>query len=338
MEEVGLVNKAPQGGGNYVINPDHIWVSKNVKHIKCSNCQSTLYVAKDDRLAEDTLCLDYKCQGTYSEEINPELNYYQQVYNRTLSPRVYAREHTGLLERSDREKLEKDFKEHPHSNSVNVLSATSTLEMGIDIGDLNVVGNANIAPKPSNFLQRVGRAGRKEGSALVLNYAHAGEPHDMYYFTYPEEMMEGEVSTPGCFLEAKDILRRHFFAYCIDTWTSADSNNIMPPCISDMKLTEDAMSSDGFVINRIIAFIKENKNTLKTRFAEQYDENVQPSLSILAKSMEDESFYQTILKEFHALTDRLFGLIEELNNYKEQEDRLQPNDPAKEALKDLKKA
>lgn len=120
MEEVGLVNKAPQGGGNYAINPDHIWVSKNVRHIKCSNCQSTLYVAKNDYLAEETLCLDYKCQGTYSEEMTPELNYYQQVYNRALSPRVYAREHTGLLERSDREKLEKDFKEHPHSNSVNV--------------------------------------------------------------------------------------------------------------------------------------------------------------------------------------------------------------------------
>lgn len=319
MEEAGLVNKAQQGGGNYVINPEHIWVSKNIKHIKCSYCQSTLYIAKNDTMAEDTLCLDYKCSGTYSEEINPELNYYQQVYNRTISPRVYAREHTGLLERTDREKLEKDFKEHPHSNSVNVLSATSTLEMGIDIGDLNVIGNANIAPKPSNFLQRVGRAGRKEGSALVLNYAHSGEPHDMYYFTYPKEMMEGEISTPGCFLEAKDILRRHFFAYCIDSWISADSSHTVPSNIRDLKITEDAISSEGFIINRIIAFIKENKNSLMTRFADQYDEKTQPSLSILAKSLDNESFYQNILKEFHALTDRLFGIIAELSDYKEQE-------------------
>ncbi len=338
MEEVGLVNKAPQGGGNYAINPDHIWVSKDVRHIKCSNCQSTLYVAKSDYLAEDTLCLDYKCSGTYSEEINPELNYYQQVYNRSLSPRVYAREHTGLLERSDREKLEKDFKEHPHSNSVNVLAATSTLEMGIDIGDLNVMGNVNIAPKPGNFLQRVGRAGRKEGAALVLNYAHSGEPHDMYYFTYPDEMMEGEVTTPGCFLEAKDILRRHFFAYCIDTWISASPNHVMPASIRDIKLTENALASEGFIINRIIAFIKENKNTLKAKFAAQYEEKVQPTLKILADSLDDESFYQNILKEFHALTDRLFALVEELNEYKEQESHLQPNDPAKEALKDLIKA
>ena len=338
MEEVGLVNKAPEGGGNYVINPDHIWVSKQVKHIKCSNCQSTLYVAKSDVLAEDTLCLDYKCAGTYSEEINPELNYYQQVYNRALSPRVYAREHTGLLERSDREKLEKDFKEHPHSNSVNVLTATSTLEMGIDIGDLNVMGNANVPPKPSNFLQRVGRAGRKEGAALVLNYAHSGEPHDMYYFTYPDEMMEGEVNTPGCFLEAKDILRRHFFAYCIDTWISASTDNTLPSSVRDLKLTEGAMALDSFVINRIIAFIKANKNTLKSRFAEQYDEKTQPTLKILAESLDNESFYQIIIKEFHSLADRLYGLGQEMNEYKEQEEKLQPNDPAKEAIKELIKA
>jgi len=335
MEEVGLVNKAPEGGGNYVINPDHIWVSKHVKHIKCSNCQSTLYVAKNDYLAEDTLCLDYKCQGTYSEEINPELNYYQQVYNRHISPRVYAREHTGLLEREDREKLEKDFKTHPHSNSVNVLTATSTLEMGIDIGDLNVMGNANIPPKPSNFLQRVGRAGRKEGSALVLNYAHSGEPHDMYYYTYPNEMMDGEINTPGCFLEAKDILRRHFFAYCIDSWISDSSDNILPSRVGDLKLTEGALALESFVINRIIAFIKANKNTLKSRFEEQYDEKTKPTLKILSESLDNESFYQIIIKEFHTLSERLYDLERDLNEYKEQEERLQPNDPAKETIKDL---
>ncbi len=338
MEEVGLVNKAPEGGGNYVINPDHIWVSQHVKHIKCSNCQSTLYVAENDDLAEDTLCLDYKCAGTYSEEIKPELNYYQQVYNRALSPRVYAREHTGLLERSEREKLEKDFKNHPHPNSVNVLTATSTLEMGIDIGDLNVMGNANVPPQPSNFLQRVGRAGRKEGSALVLNYAHAGEPHDMYYFTYPDEMMEGEVNTPGCFLEAKDILRRHFFAYCIDSWISSSTDNKLPSTIREIKLTEGGMASESFVINRIIAFIKANKGVLKSCFAEQYDDKIQPTLKILSDSLDNESFYQIILKEFHALVERLYSIGADLNEYKKQEEKLQPNDPARDAIKELIKA
>ena len=92
------------------------------------------------------------------------------------------------------------------------------------------------------------------------------------------------------------------------------------------------------MVNRIIAFIKANKNTLKSRFTEQYDEKTLPTLDRLADSLDDESFYQNIIKEFRSLTDRLYGLGEELNDYKQQEERLQPNDPAKEAIRDLIKA
>ena len=335
MERTGLVNSAPQGGANYAICPDRLWVSKSVKHIKCDKCQSTLYVARRDEWSEDTRCLNYKCQGCYSEEVEPEFDYYQQVYNRHISPRVHAHEHTGLLERAERERLEHDFKDHPRSDSVNVLAATSTLEMGIDIGDLNVVGNANIAPKPSSFIQRTGRAGRKEGSALVLNYARQSEPHDMYYFTYPSEMMEGEVGTPGCFLQAKDILRRHFLAYCIDTWVGESRDHSVPSKVRELHLTEDALSSPDFAINRIISFIKANKRTLTARFAAAYDERTQPTLAQLAATLDDETFFQNVLKAFRTLSDRLYALADELQGYKRQESKLQANDPARESLKNL---
>lgn len=339
MVEVGLLNKQPQGGGNYAIRPDQIWISKKVKHIQCDSCQSRLCAATDDELAEGTNCLDYKCRGTYSEETRPELNYYLQVYNRNISPRVYANEHTGLLERNKREKLEIDFKKHPTPNSTNVLVATSTLEMGIDIGDLNVMGNANVPPKPSNFLQRVGRAGRKEGSALVLNYAHASEPHDMYYYTYPAEMMQGEVTTPGCFLEAKDILRRHFLAYCIDTWTSSDIQNMLPARIADLKLTqEDVFNQESFIVNRLITFIKNNKAILESEFRSVYEERTQEALSRLFKTLNDGTFYNHIISEFSTLQARLFHLGKELDQYKEQEGRIQVNDPMLAQIKNLIKA
>ena len=339
MVEVGLLNREEQGGGNYAIRPENIWISNKVKHIQCDTCQSRLCVAVQDTLAEGTHCLDYKCKGTYSEETKPELNYYQQVYNRNLSPRVHAHEHTGLLERYDREELEKDFKRHPHSNSTNVLCATSTLEMGIDIGDLNVMGNTNIPPKPSNFLQRVGRAGRKEGSALVLNYAHAGEPHDMYYYTYPEEMMQGEVNTPGCFLEAKDILRRHFLAYCIDTWTSSDVQNTLPSNIRDLHLLNDNIfNDDAFILNRIVTFIKNNKVSLRSAFCDQYEDKTQPALGKLFETLDDGTFYNRLINEFALLTDRLHHLGKELEEYDSQKKRIQPNDPAIKQIEELIKA
>jgi len=339
MVEVGLLDKEVQGGGNYAIRPEHIWISNKVKHIQCDTCQSHLCVAVQDDIAEGTHCLDYKCKGTYSEETMPELNYYQQVYNRDLSPRVHAHEHTGLLERHAREDLENDFKEHPHSNSINVLSATSTLEMGIDIGDLNVTGNTNVPPKPSNFLQRVGRAGRKEGSALVLNYAHAGEPHDMYYFTYPEEMMQGEVNTPGCFLEARDILRRHFLAFCIDTWTSANVSNALPGTIRDLHLLNDGIFNDeAFVLNQIITFIKNNRASLRSAFSEQYEERTQPALGKLFETLDDGTFYNRLINEFAMLANRLHHLGNELEDLNNQKKHTQPNDPALAHIEDMIKA
>lgn len=70
----------------------------------------------------------------------------------------------------------------------------------------------------------------------------------------------------------------------------------------------------------------------------QYGEGTKSALDTLAASLDDESFYQTVLKEFQFLSDRLYSLIAELNEYKEQETKLQPNDPTRESLNSLIKA
>ena len=298
MVEAGLVNRGNAANGNYAICPEAILVEPRVKHIKCEDCQSMLCVAQSDTLAEGIACLNYNCNGSYTQVQRKEDNYYKRVYDRDKAPRIYAHEHTGLLERSKREEIENDFKLHPHFNSINALSATSTLEMGIDIGTLNVVGNTDIPPKPSNFLQRIGRAGRKSGTALVLNYAHSDGAHDMFYFADPLGMMEGEVQTPGCFLQAKDILRRHFFAFCIDSWTSDDPTNTIPALVKLMSLRRDTLASPDFFLTKILAFIDTNRDTLLAKFREQYPPKAEESLDKLQETVVNGDFAEAIKEAF----------------------------------------
>lgn len=317
-----------EAGGlvNYALRPDAIYVEPAVLTIKCEKCESHMYVAKSDTLTEDMHCLDFKCNdGLYNITENSQDNYYKRVYNRETSPRIYAHEHTGLLERGKRETIEKEFKEHPTPQSTNVLTATSTLEMGIDIGDLNVVANTGIPPKPSNFLQRVGRAGRKEGAALVLNYAKAGK-HDMFYFAEPLSMMEGAVSTPGCFLEAKDILRRHFYAFCIDSWTSADSNNTIPNQIGFLHLGFDLLDDEQFFANRINQFIKEHQLSLTERFRKEYSESTQQVLDDLFTSVSDGTFAKRVIDEFEHLLTRLDQIKKDRKELKERLEQIPQND------------
>ncbi|MBL0267791.1 MAG: hypothetical protein IPP99_03715 [Chitinophagaceae bacterium] len=278
---IGLMNKlGDEEIENYAIEPTIILVENKVANHVCDSCGSKLFVAASDTISIHTKCLDYTCTGTYSQIQKSKPNYYQLVYNRNLSPRIYASEHTGILERKDRENKEIDFKERPKYNSLNTIVATSTLEMGIDIGTLNTAINNSVPPLTSNFLQRVGRAGRTSGSALITNFAQS-KAHDLFYYGEPKDMMEGEIATPGCYLEAKDILYRHFLAYCLDNWSSADpKKNSIPGRLISLQLSRADLSAPEFLANRIISFIKAKEKFLLTEFTEFYKPDLEDSKAL----------------------------------------------------------
>ncbi len=87
--------------------------------------------------------------------------------------RIFSHEHTGLLDARRREGIEREFKEQNRADAANLLTATPTLEMGIDIGDLSATLACSVPPTTANYLQRIGRAGRKTGNSLVLTLANA---------------------------------------------------------------------------------------------------------------------------------------------------------------------
>ncbi len=265
-----LDKKVAAGINNVGLNPDYINLTTHVKSFECRLCGNSLNVGVQNApIAEGMQCLQHRCTGTYEAKENV-FDYYRMVYNRGRALRIFAKDHTGLIDRDKREKLERDFKQRPTYQSTNVLVATSTLEMGIDIGDLNIAFNASIPPETSNYLQRVGRAGRSSGTSLIVNLA-GRDAHDQYYFEDTMEMMQGDIRTPSCYLGAKDILRRHFMAYCFDMWASAaPTANSIPPIVRVLKVESLPLNDNRFVFNQVAEFISKNKSKLFNAFKTKY--------------------------------------------------------------------
>jgi len=124
-------------------------------------------------------------------------------------------EHTAQIKGIEARDLERWFQDlfhenqHPLDHRVDVLSVTTTMEMGIDIGSLLCVGLRNIPPNVANYQQRAGRAGRR-GSAIATVLAFAQQrSHDQYYFSVPPEIVSVPPRVPALYLKNDVIARRH---------------------------------------------------------------------------------------------------------------------------------
>ncbi len=186
---------------------------------------------------------------------------------------MIAHEHTSLLERDYREDLEKHFIKGNAPWDVNLLSATPTLEMGIDIGDLSSVLLCSVPPSQANYLQRAGRSGRKDGNSLVLTLAN-GQPHDLYFYADPLKMLAGDVEAPAIFLNASMVLKRQLLAFCFDQWGLELSGNQLIPL--SMQPVLDAVHNHDLkkFPHTLIDFIKLHRDALWERFSALLDKQI----------------------------------------------------------------
>ena len=109
---------------------------------------------------------------------------------------------------AERQKREDEFRD----GKLPILFCSPTMELGVDIAELNVVNMRNVPPTPANYAQRSGRAGRSGQPALVFTYCAAGSAHDQYFFRRPRLMVAGQVKPPRLDLANEDLVRAHVHA------------------------------------------------------------------------------------------------------------------------------
>lgn len=180
----------------------------------CPSCQQLFHIPLLKNLQPVTRknafsCPSYKCKGSLQTCVPNSLpiNHYRNLISRKPLP-LRSEEHTAQLETEDLSQRENRFRR----GQINLLSSSTTLEMGVDIGELQVVAMRNFPPHVSNYQQRAGRAGRRtDGVAVTLMYGQR-RPHDRYYFDQPSRLIAGSNQVPSLDPHNFDIQSRHIRA------------------------------------------------------------------------------------------------------------------------------
>lgn len=142
-------------------------------------------------------------------------NHYRVLYESSdLPPTMLAEEHTAQIESDMARRRQERFK----NGHINLLSSSTTFEVGVDLGDLEVVFLRNVPPESFNYTQRAGRAGRREIPGLVVTYCRRN-PHDLYHYQEPQKrVIKGEVRPPQLHMNNEKIVLRHMVAVALSAF------------------------------------------------------------------------------------------------------------------------
>ena len=256
----------------WALNPARYYVTTETAVVHCAGSSRTLVIPdREADLWHGIPCLDLVSQDHYVKHEPGQPTWAGRLYGQADIRRIVSAEHTALVSRPDRDRLQERFAASDAKTwEPNLLSATPTLELGVDIGDLSTVVMCSVPPAPVNYLRRTGRAGRRDGNALTLTVA-TGQPHDLYFYAEPMEMLGSRVDPPGIFLNAPAVLARQLTAFCLDCWVAGGvDEGAVPRAIRTVLNNVERRNLQGFPYP-LFDFISENRDDLLVRFFQAFE-------------------------------------------------------------------
>lgn len=263
-----------------------------------------------------------------------------------LETNIYlAGEHSAQINRKTLSKREKDFNE----GRLNILSCSTTMEMGVDIGGISEVVINNVPPQSANYLQRAGRAGRRaETKCLAFTFCPAS-PIGVATWQNPKAPITGKTDMPLLKMDSGILIQRHinaFFFYAFAQKHNFTNGNQQQGAIGVDSQVQDLFPTAGEAenqdcYNEFCTFLnelisekqqasvdKENWETLYTQLVEgTYKENSSISDAAEATKASLEQLKEAYTKQIEALTeikkkvDRVYrqkALEHQIKNLKEK--------------------
>ena len=251
-------------------------------------------------------CPRWRCTGTLQPADSGALaqNHYRILYESHALPLTfYAEEHTAQIDTDEAEDRQDAFKD----GQINLLSSSTTFEVGVDLGELDVVFLRNVPPEAFNYTQRVGRAGRRDSApGFALTYCRRSS-HDLHYYENPEQnLIKGGARPPLIRVENAKIILRHMTAAALGAFFKQDGNAARFNSVREFIGDSDAAQ----LADELRDFCRNHAALRKALIA------ITPPAAQSAVGLEDGSWIDKIAGDGSKLHDGIVSLLNDIRELK----------------------